>query len=126
MEDHVQSGPATDRVAIAVLLNLIRLMGAELVKNSPAPMKEFRRLEAAIRRKLFMVDTSDLPPEAVPAGLADAQKLVETALVAIRAQAVQFEAGQRPARSAQPAAGTASGGNPVRRPETGRKRQHLN
>ncbi|MDC7789521.1 hypothetical protein PQJ75_29690 [Rhodoplanes sp. TEM] len=75
-----------EQVTIAALLDLIRLMGAELVLGGPA---ELRRFEAAVRRKLGRIDLSAYPPDVAQAGIAEARALVDRTLATLRRQTLQ-------------------------------------
>jgi hypothetical protein len=76
----------TGGVVVAALLNMLRLVGAELVLHSskstdPTPFEE------AVRRKLDQFTSPTNDPEAREAGIECARYLVEQVLTQIRAQA---------------------------------------
>ncbi|WP_336492410.1 hypothetical protein [Methylobacterium nigriterrae] len=73
------------RVALLALANLVRLMGAELVAG--AHRDNVDRVELAIRAKLRAIDTSSFTPGAAERGFAEAEALIEQALVNVREQA---------------------------------------
>lgn len=72
-------------VTLAALLNLLRLMGAELVLTHAGG--ETARFEQAVRAKIGQFTSSPAKPEAREAGLAYAKHLVEQVIAQIRAQA---------------------------------------
>ncbi|MBM0203981.1 hypothetical protein JNW90_13315 [Micromonospora sp. STR1s_5] len=74
-----------ERVTIVALLNLIRLLGTELVAGTHRD--DVGRLERAVRRKIDRIAVPGLPPDVVQGGLAEARSLVEQTLVLIRARA---------------------------------------
>ncbi|RAI45392.1 hypothetical protein [Rhodoplanes roseus] len=87
MRTQTRKGQAhKEQVTIAALLNLIRLMGAELVVADP---RDIPRLEAAVRRKIGRIDLSAFPPEVAQAGLAEARALVDRTLAAVRQQTLR-------------------------------------
>ena len=92
-------------VTVAALLNLLRLIGAELVHSQSGC--EIERFEQAVRAKIgqFLSPTTNEHARAV--GLAHARQLVEHVMAQIRAQA-QLQKSLRavvsgPARPEQPA-----------------------
>jgi hypothetical protein len=72
-------------VTVAALVNLLRLMGAELVLAQPGC--ETERFESAVRTKIQQFVSPNVSAEAREAGLRFAQYLVEQVLSQIRAQA---------------------------------------
>ena len=72
-------------VTVAALVNLLRLMGAELVLAQPGC--ETERFENAVRTKIQQFVSPNVSAEARETGLRFAQYLVEQVLSQIRAQA---------------------------------------
>jgi hypothetical protein len=72
-------------VAVAALLNLVRLMGAELVLNHAGG--ETERFEQAVRAKIGQFATPNADAQAREVGLTCAKDLVEQVIAQIRAQA---------------------------------------
>ena len=75
--------PATE--TIAALLNLIKLMGGELVLNVAGGEPD--RFERAVRSKIAQYSSPTTNPTARKSGLAFATHLVEQVLTQLRAQA---------------------------------------
>jgi hypothetical protein len=71
--------------AVAALLHLMRLMGAELVLTQPG--LDCARFEEAVRAKIQQFTSPTPNPRARETGLAHARYLVERVLLQIRAQA---------------------------------------
>jgi hypothetical protein len=72
-------------VTVAALLNLVRLMGAELVLNHAGG--ETGRFEKAVRAKIGQFATPTADAQARELGLARAKNLMEQVIAQIRAQA---------------------------------------
>ncbi len=77
--------PEAATVTLASLVNLLRLMGAELVMMQPESGTE--RFEQAVRAKIHQFASPTTNQHAHEAGLAYAQHLMEQVLIQIRAQA---------------------------------------
>jgi hypothetical protein len=77
--------PEAATETIAALLNLIRLMGAELVLNGAGG--ETERFERAVRAKIEQYSSPTRNQAARQSGLAFARYLVEQVITQIRAQA---------------------------------------
>jgi hypothetical protein len=106
-EQLARSFTETGGVTLAALLNLLRLMGAELVLTHGGCESE--RFEQAVRAKIGQFPSPTANPEAREAGLAYAKHLVEQVVAQIRAQA-QLQKSLSPAarREAPPAAAAAT------------------
>jgi hypothetical protein len=90
-------------VTLAVLLNLLRLMGAELVLKHAGGDTE--RFEQAVRAKIGQFTSPTANPDAREAGLAYAKHLVEQVVAQIRAQAqLQKSLSPAPRREVTPQA----------------------
>jgi hypothetical protein len=85
IEEIAAALPEAGSAAIAALLHLIRLMGAELVLAQPGC--ETERFEKAVRTKIEQFTSPTANQGARDAGLAFARHLVEQVLTQIRAQA---------------------------------------
>jgi hypothetical protein len=85
IEEIAAALPEAGSAAIAALLHLIRLMGAELVLAQPGC--ETERFEQAVRTKIEQFVSPTTNQTARDAGLAFARHLVEQVLTQIRAQA---------------------------------------
>lgn len=83
--EHATALSAEAAVAIAALLNLLRLTGAELVLSYLASDSD--RFEKAVRAKIDQFTPPPTTPAARDAGLSLARHLVEQVLAQIRAQA---------------------------------------
>jgi hypothetical protein len=87
--------------AVAALLHLLRLMGAELVlmRADCDPT----RFERAVRAKIGQFASPTANDQAREAGLAHARRLVEQVMLQIRAQAaLKKSQGPNPARGSRP------------------------
>ena len=90
----MQTSPISDdvKITLTALLNLIRLLSAELVAGRHRD--DVAVLEQAIRAKLNHIDPGVCSAEATARGLAYAHELVGPVLAQVRAQAAAARSGQ--------------------------------
>ncbi len=85
----INADPEITTVALASLVKLVRLLGAELVAGTHRD--DIDVLERCVRQKLH-ASVEGISPEATAAGVALAHSLVEPVLRALRIQAQQVGA----------------------------------
>jgi len=90
----IAENPEVTTVAIAALVKLIRLLGAEFVAGSHRD--DIDLVEKSVRAKLY-ASVNGISAEATAAGVAFAHSLVEPVLQALRVQAQQFASPQQSA-----------------------------
>jgi hypothetical protein len=111
--DHASTDHGTDpmsqdhhsdelKVTLSALLNIIRLLGNELVAGRHRDDVEL--VERAIRTKLNKVSVANVSPEALMAGLAQAHSLISPTLNAMRKAAAEVDKPQEAAPQPAPAA----------------------
>lgn len=90
------------KVTLAALVNIIRLLGNELVAGQHRDDVEL--VERAIRTKLNKVNVANVSPEAMAAGLAQAHNLISPALSAMRKAAAEVRSAKPENAAPEPAA----------------------